>query len=139
MTPTQVAHRGYNLMAAAFLFFIGIGLGTNAIPEADFADKIDDLGLLIIGLIAVLWYLTVGRTRRSIVPVVLTVLALAAQVLGVVLEVSDKDAFGDNIGGMVILVPFLLFMIWQYTRQARVIGAVMPAGPAEMERQAARR
>ena len=139
MTPTQAAQRGYNLMAAAFLFFIGLGMGTNAIPEADFADKIDDLGLLIIGLIAVLWYLTVGRTRRSIVPVVLTVLALAAQVLGVVLEVSDKDAFGDNIGGMVILVPFLLFIVWQYTRQAKVIGDVISAGPARVEREAARR
>lgn len=136
MTPTQVAQRGYNLMAAAFLFLIGIGMGTNAIPEADFLDKIDDLSLLTIGLIAVLWYLSMGRTSRSIVPVVLTALALAAQVLGVVLEVSDKDAFGDNIGGMVILVPFLLFMIWQYARQARVIGAVMPAG---VEREVARR
>jgi hypothetical protein len=139
MTPTQVAHRGYNLMAAAFLFFIGLGMGSNAIPEANFPDKIDDLALLTIGLITVLWYLTIGRTRRSIAPVVLTALALAAQVLGVVLEVSDKDAFGDNIGGMVILVPFLLFMIWQYARQARVIDVVIPAGPAGLERQAARR
>ena len=139
MTPTQVAQRGYNLMAAAFLFFIGMGLGTNAIPEVGFADKIDDLSLLIVGLIAVLWYLTVGRTRRSIVPVVLTVLALAAQGLGVVLEVSDKDAFGDNIGGMVILVPFLLFIVWQYMRQARVIGVVISAGPAGVESEAARR
>lgn len=127
MTPTQIANRGYNLMATAFLFLIGLGMGTDAIPEADFADKLDDLSLLAIGLLAVIWYLSMGRTRRSIMPIVLTVLALAAQVLGVVLEAGDQSAFGDNIGGMVMLVPFLLFIIWQYVRQARFVGSMASA------------
>ncbi len=132
MTPTQLAYRGYNLMMAAFLFFIGIGMGTDAIPEGDVPDKIDDLLLLAIGLIAVGWYLTWSRNRRSLVPVVLTVVALAAQVLGVVLEADDPASIGDNIGGMVMLVPLVVFATWQYVRTARIIGAEVPVPVGSM-------
>ena len=31
-----------------------------------------------------------------------SLLALAVQILGVVLEVGDRDAFGDNVAGMVV-------------------------------------
>ncbi|HEV7126414.1 MAG TPA: hypothetical protein VGN32_03110 [Ktedonobacterales bacterium] len=131
LTPRLILNRGYNLMIVAFLFFIGLSMGANAIPEGDFADKIDDLGLLAIGLLAVVWYLTSGRTRRSVVPVVLTTLALAFQVLGVFLEISDKASFGDNIGGMFMLVPFILFAIWQYVRQPALAAESVTAPLAE--------
>src|ERR1700730_16971067 len=56
-TPTQLLNRGYNLMIIAFLFLIGLAMGTNAIPEGGFSDKIDDFGLFAVGVIAVVWYL----------------------------------------------------------------------------------
>jgi hypothetical protein len=135
MTPRQILNRGYNLMIVAVLFFIGLGLGTDAIPESDFADKIDDLGLLVVGLIAVVWYLTTGSSKRTVVPVVLTMLALAFQVLGVFLEIGDKASFGDNIGGMVMLVPFTLFALWQYVRQPADIETVASAAAEPAQRR----
>ena len=122
MTSRQILHRGYNLMVVAFLFFIGLSMAMDAVPETEFADKIDDLGLLLVGLIAVAWYLTRGR-NRSVVPVALSVLALAVQTLGLFLEFGDKASFGDNIGGIVALAPFTIFVIWQYVRQPAIIDA----------------
>ena|SRR5579883_872395 len=133
MTPQQIWNRGYNLMIVAFLFFVGLSMGADAIPEGEFTDKIDDLGLLAVGIIAVVWYLTSGRSRRTIVPLVLSGLALAFQIVGVVLEVGDSASFGDNIGGMVILVPFLLFAIWQYARQPSMLAKIVtPVSPTPM-------
>jgi hypothetical protein len=139
MTSEQILNRGYNLMIVAFLFLIGLSMGADAIPEGDFTDKIDDLGLLAIGLIAVAWYFTSGRARRTIIPVVLVGLALAFQILGVFLEVGDKASFGDNIGGMVILVPFTLFALWQYIRQPTMLAKTVASEPlAPMSKQAQR-
>jgi hypothetical protein len=131
MTPRQIVNRGYNLMIVAFLFFIGLSMGASAAPEGDFTDKIDDLGLLAIGLIAVAWYLASGRAQRSVIPLALTLLALAFQTLGVFLEVGDKTSFGDNIGGLVMLAPFTLFAFWQYVRQPEESTAAVAPMSAE--------
>ncbi len=129
MTSQQILNRGYNLMTVAFLFFLGFGMGTDAIPEGELIDKVDDLGLLTIGLIAVVWYLTAGRSNHSIVPVALTALALAVQTLGFIFEIGDKASFGDNIGGMVMLVPFTVFAIWQYMRQPALVATSETVAP----------
>jgi uncharacterized membrane protein len=118
-------------MIVAFLFFIGLSMGASAAPEGDFTDKIDDLGLLAIGLIAVAWYLASGRAQRSVIPLALTLLALAFQTLGVFLEVGDKTSFGDNIGGLVMLAPFTLFAFWQYVRQPEESTAAVAPMSAE--------
>lgn len=116
MTVIQIQNRGYNLMMAAFLFFVGLGFGTDAIPEGEFADKIDDLGLLVVGIIALVWYFASNRYKRTPIPIVLTVLALGFQVVGVVLEHDDPASFGDNIGGVLMLIPLTIFALWQYLR-----------------------
>jgi hypothetical protein len=64
LTATQAINRGYNLMVAAFLLSAGLAFGTVGFAENDIADKIDDFGLLIVGLTAVVWYLA-GRGRFS--------------------------------------------------------------------------
>ncbi len=114
-------NRGYSLMVTAVLFFGGLGFGTIAFSpvENDLGDRLDDIGLAVIGVLAVVWYL-VGdhRYRRSIVPVVLVVAAVLIQALAIPLENDDPAAFGDNIGGLIFFVPFLLFAAFQYWRAA---------------------
>jgi peptidoglycan/LPS O-acetylase OafA/YrhL len=118
MTTRENRNRRYNLIIATSLFLIGLGMGLYALGEGEAIDRIDDVGLLAVGLIAALWYLA-GRPRleRSVAPLALTVLALAVQALGVVLEIGDREAFGDNVAGMVLLVPLTLFALWQYLRR----------------------
>ena len=114
MTPTEAINRGYNLMLTTFLALGGIAFGTVITQENDFADKIDDAGFLILGIVAIIWYLTSKRTQRTIVPVILAAVAVVVQIVGVVLENGDEKAFGDNIGGIFLFIPLLIFAALQY-------------------------
>ena len=115
MTLQNAINRGYNLLACTALALAGLAFGTVVFEEADLLDKVDDIGFLVIGAVAVAWYL-VGRNRfkRSVVPIVLSGIAIIVQVVGLVLEKDDPASFGDNIGGMWLFVPLLVVLIVQF-------------------------
>ncbi len=122
MTLEESIHRAFNLMVTTVLFFGGIAFGLVALSpvENDWGDRLDDIGLLLIGLLAVVWYLTGrNRLRRSVMPVVLAGLAMVIQLLAIPLERDDPAAFGDNIGGLVMLIPFFVFVL--YLRVPRLV------------------
>lgn len=117
MTVQQSINRGFNLLVTAVLFFGGLAFGTLAFSpvENDIFDKLDDIGLVLIGFVSVGWYLIGGnRYKRSAVPLVLAVVALAVQIVAIPLETDDPAAFGDNIGGLILLAPFVIFVVIQY-------------------------
>lgn len=124
MTLKESINRGYNLMVAAFLLLGGLAFGSVAFSpvENDWFDRLDDIGLPLIGIICLVWVL-IGRNRfkRSIVPVVLAGLALAVQALAIPLEHDDAGAFGDNIGGLIMLAPFFIFALVQFIVNGRAI------------------
>ena len=114
MTVQDAVNRGFNLMVTAFLFLGGIAFGTVITEEHDLPDKIDDAGFLTLGIITLIWYFVAGRAKRTVIPVVLVAVAVANQILGVILEHDDSNAFGDNIGGMFLFIPLLVFVSAQY-------------------------
>ena len=119
LSTEQLVYRGYNLMISSVLVLSGLAFGAVLFAEEDLPDKIDDAGLLIVAILAALWYLFSGsRYARSIVPVALAALALAIQVIAVPIENDDQNAFGDNIGGLMLFIPFLVFAIYQYRKTA---------------------
>ena len=121
MTVDQALNRGYNLMLTAFLLLTGIAFTSGGIRENDLTDKLDDLGLLALGIILLVWYLMrENRLQRSLVPVLMVVLALFVQIYGLLNEISDKEAVGNDIGGMFIYVPLVFFALYQYLRRPRV-------------------
>ncbi len=124
MTLKESLNHGYNLMVTAVLFFGGLAFGTLALSpvENDWTDRLDDIGLPLIGIACLAWFLF-GRNRykRSVVPLVLAGLALAIQILAIPLERDDAAAFGDNIGGLVLLLPFFVFGVVYYLRQSRTL------------------
>jgi hypothetical protein len=89
--------------------------------ETALNDRIDDIVLLARGVLTLVWYL-VGRNRfiRSAVPLGFVVLSLAGQVAGVLIEKNDKEAFGDNIGGMIIFVCVLALALFQDLRSQTI-------------------
>jgi peptidoglycan/LPS O-acetylase OafA/YrhL len=108
-------------MVTAVLFFGGLAFGTIAFSpvETDLGDRLDDIGLVVVGVMAAAWYLFgQNRYRRSVVPLALAVAAAIVQLVAIPLENDDPAAFGDNIGGLVFLVPFLVFAVVQYRRSA---------------------
>ena len=122
MTLKESISYGYNLMVTAVLFFGTLAFGTLAFSpvENDWLDRVDDIGLPLIGIACLVWFL-IGRNRyrRSVVPLVFAGLALAIQIIAVPLELDDLAAFGDNIGGLVMLVPFFIFALVYYLSMNR--------------------
>ncbi|HEY8951492.1 MAG TPA: hypothetical protein VIP78_02900 [Candidatus Dormibacteraeota bacterium] len=117
LTVTEAVNRGFNLLACGTLGLSGLAFGTIVLEEKDLTDKVDDGGFLLIGAIAVIWYL-IGRNRfkRTPVPLVLAAVALVVQLVGLVLERNDSAAVGDNIGGLWLFVPLLVLLAVQYYR-----------------------
>jgi len=122
MTLKESISYGYNLMVTAVLFFGTLAFGTLAFSpvENDWLDRVDDIGLPLIGIACLVWFL-IGRNRyrRSVVPLVFAGLALAIQIIAVPLELDDLAAFGDNIGGLVMLAPFFIFALVYYLSMNR--------------------
>ena len=124
MTLQNAINRGYNLLACTILALAGLAFGTVVFEEADLLDKVDDIGFLVIGAVAVTWYL-VGHNRfkRSVVPIVLSGLAIIIQIVGLVLEKDDPASFGDNIGGIWLFVPLFVVLIVQFFLNRRHLAA----------------
>ena len=124
MALQNAINRGYNLLACTTLALAGLAFGTIVFEEADLLDKVDDIGFLVIGAVAVTWYL-VGRNRfkRSVLPIALSGLAIIVQIVGLVLEKDDPASFGDNIGGMWLFVPLLVVLVMQFYLNRRHLAA----------------
>jgi hypothetical protein len=115
MTLQNAVNRGYNLLACTTLALAGLAFGTVVFEESDLLDKVDDIGFLAIGAVAIIWYIFGhNRFKRSVVPIVLAGIAIIVQVVGLVVEKDDPASFGDNIGGIWLFVPLLVVLIVQF-------------------------
>jgi hypothetical protein len=121
MTTEQALNRGFNLMLTTILLLTGLAFASGGIRENDLTDKLDDVGLLALGIVLLVWYL-MGKNRfqRSLFPVIVIVLALPLQIYGLLNEISDKEAVGNDIGGMFIFLPLALFTLYQYLRPPKL-------------------
>jgi uncharacterized membrane protein YGL010W len=130
MTLQNAINRGYNLLACTALALAGLAFGTVVLEEADLLDKVDDIGFLVIGAVAVIWYLA-GRNRfkRSVVPIVLSGIAIIVQIVGLVLEKDNPASFGDNIGGMWLFVPLFVVLVVQFYVNRRLLVASAEVTP----------
>jgi len=125
MTSTDLIQRGYNFFVVAFLGILGGALIPTIAAEAGWLFKLDEVGLLVLGGLAVGWYLS-GRHRysRSWVPLGLSLLALADKVVGLLVELRDLQDAGDDFGLIQTLLLFVIVsavtfgLVGRQTRQA---------------------
>jgi uncharacterized membrane protein YGL010W len=130
MTLQNAINRGYNLLACTALALAGLAFGTVVFEEADLLDKVDDIGFLVIGAVAIIWYLVShNRFKRSVVPLVLSGIAIIVQVVGLVVEKDAPASFGDNIGGMWLFVPLFVVLIVQFFLNRRHLVASTEVAP----------
>jgi hypothetical protein len=128
LTVDQALNRGFNLMLTTIILLTGLAFASGGIRENDLTDKLDDLGLLALGIILLVWYLMrENRLQRSLFPVIIVVVVLLVQIYGLLNEINDKEAVGNDIGGMFIYVPLVIFSFYQYLRRPRVEATRPPA------------
>lgn len=109
----EVIHR-INYFTASFVSILGLSLAGEIFQEDDSPDKVDDAVLLIIGLVAIWWYKKKGYKAESVkVSLIFLVLALLTKIGAIIIEHSDAEAVGDDIGVAIGLALAIIFVVWQ--------------------------
>lgn len=115
MSIGQAIVRGYNFFVVAFLGIVGGSLVTELFLESEWLFRVDELLIIAIAALAIVWYLAgQHRLTRSPVPMLFAICALAAKVLGLVLEIKDAADVGDDIGIVQMLILFTIVAIVAY-------------------------
>ena len=122
MQIKEAISRGLNLLGVSIVGLSGFAFMPEIFLENDVPDKIDDITLLVIGVAGIIWYLTKNnRYQRSIMPVVLVVLALLTKIGAIIIEHADKDAIGDDMGALVLFVLATILVVYQYKKNAKLL------------------
>jgi len=123
MNVNQASTRGYNFFVVAFLGIVGGSLVTQVFFEDEWTHRFDELLILTIAVVAIVWYRTgQNRLNRSSVPVILAGAALLSKVAGMVLEISDTKDVGDDFDLFLLLLLFVIVASVAYIgiRRAKV-------------------
>jgi hypothetical protein len=115
MTVEEAMNRTNNLLATGLMAVLAAGVVPVAFIEAEWVDRVDDILVGVIAIVAVAWYLW-GRNRFtwSVAPAVLVALGLVLKAVTVfATEATDVAARGDDIGVMVGFVVALGLVAWQ--------------------------
>lgn len=128
MTIRESINRGFNLLGTSVVALAGFAFTAEIFLENDWPDKIDDIALLVLCLVGIIWYLT-GKNKymRSIMPVVLIILSLLAKIMAIIIERDDKDAVGDDFGGLTLFVLATILIIFQYRKTKKLLAAAPEA------------
>lgn len=119
----EAINRGFNMLAAAVLGISGLAFGSLVFEEMDPTDKIDNSLLVLVAIVAVVWYFWGNnRYRESTTPLVLAGVAVAVQLSAWGIEWGDSVALGDDIGGTLVYIPLLivLVLVFRANRELRV-------------------
>ncbi len=122
MTITEAINRGNNMLFTSILGLSGFAFLPESFLEDHDLYKVDDSGLFIIGIIAIIWFF-IGKNRysRSIFPVILTVVAFLVKLFGLIVEFKDKDDAGDDFGGMILFTLATILVIWVFIKSKKLL------------------
>ena len=111
MKPDELINRGNNLLATGGLAALGLGLITLIPQEDELLHKADEIGIMLIAGLLVIWYL-LGKNRysRSVVPLSMVTAALVVKVVGLALEFNDNADRGDDIGVVQVILALLIIV-----------------------------
>jgi hypothetical protein len=105
----EAINRGNNLLGIAYIAVTSVGLIDLVFSENEWLDRADDIAIIIIAIIGVVWYIS-GRNRykRSLVPLAIVGVSFLVKVAALIIEFDDPAAAGDDYG---IVIAFLLITI----------------------------
>lgn len=122
MQLNEAINRGKNLLATSIVALAGIAFLPETFLENDLSDKLDDGILFVLAVIAVVWYLVSGnRFKRSMISPILVTLAMLDKIMALAIEFKDKDAVGDDFGGLILFISATILVWWQYCKKDQVL------------------
>lgn len=115
MNIKEAINRGFNLLSISIASLAGLAFMPEIFLEKDRIDKLDDALLLIIAIFGMWWYnKSNNKYVRSALPMVLVLIGLGVKLGGLLIELDDPEAFGDDIGGLILFVLAAVLVVKQY-------------------------
>jgi hypothetical protein len=126
----EAMNRGNNLMMVAFLAILAVGVIAELFVESELLDKADDAFVLVLGAIAVIWYLRGShRYLYSWTLFILLALAFVGKVGAFINEFNDPAAVGDEFGIVPVLAAMLIISGVILVRSRRSYNALDEGAP----------
>lgn len=124
----ELVNRGNNLLPVGLLATIGIGIVTEVFREDELLHKADDAALFLLGVGALVWYLTgTNRFKRTLVPLGLLFAGLVVKaVAAFALEATDKADAGDDIGVLTVFIVAIVISAVVYFRGGAAESPAVP-------------
>ncbi len=108
ISTREAINRGNNLLMVGYLAANAVGLIGMLFVEDEWIDRAEDMTVIALAVIAVLWYrIKSHRFQYSLAPYGLLVAALAAKFAALVIEAGDLRALGDEL----VVMPSLIVML----------------------------
>lgn len=122
MTIKEAINRGNNLLGVAIVALSGFAFFPDTFVESEFSGKLDELLMLLVGIIAIIWYkLGNNRFSRSVTPIVIVIASLVIKLIGIYLERGEVEDLGDEFGGAVLLTLATITLIWLHVRSKKLM------------------
>ncbi len=137
----EALNRGNNLLVVGLLAFLACGVFAEIFVENEPLDKADDLFVVLVAIVAVVWYLIGNnRLRYSWSPWALLAVTFIAKVLAFINERDDPAAVGDEFGVVIPLAVMTVVtgVIIYRARKAMGASETLPAPKIEQGQSASR-
>lgn len=103
-----------NYFVISFVAILGLTMISEVFMEKEWADRADDLFMVLVGLYSIYWYKTSKAiSSRTWMPIILLGLCFLSKVWAIKVEFNDKEAVGDDYGVITALILALIFSVQQ--------------------------
>jgi hypothetical protein len=117
ITVREATNRGNNMLMIGYLAITASAIVERLIGEDDLVDRIDEAVIILLAIAGLVWYFSRRhRYQHSFAPLALFIAAFVVQVGGLMAEISDPAAAGDDFGLTIAFAVGLIVSIVIYAR-----------------------
>lgn len=118
MTVNDAVNRGVNFFAVGTFAILATSI-FHGLSMPHVGHRATEIAFGMIAVVAVAWYLTANhRYERSLVPLALLILAVLANLVGIVITFGGLVPGGSDFGIMIFLIEVCVVHAWQFTAGA---------------------
>ena len=125
----EATNRGNNMLMIGYLAITASAIVERLIGEDDMVDRIDEAVIILLAIAGLVWYFSRrNRYQHSFAPLALFIATFVVQAGGLIAEISDPAAAGDDYGLVIAFAVGLIVSIVIYTRsrERAVLGEPIP-------------
>ena len=137
ITVREATNRGNNMLMIGYLAITASAIIERLIGEDDLVDRIDEAVIILLAIAGLVWYFSRrNRYQHSFAPLALFIAVFVVQAGGLMAEINDPAAAGDDYGLTIAFAVGLVVSIVVYvrSREKAVLGESIPVENSEHPR-----